>query len=443
MNFMNKKMQYLIENSLKKKFKSKSFIISNIVIVVCLLLLVNIDTIINFFGGDFGKDINIYVVDDTDYVYEGYETILNTAYLGILDSNNYALTESDKTVEELSKEIKEEEKEDIIVHIKESDNIFEANIISYEYVDSTLYQSLVSALNTTKYNIALMNSSLSEEELALISKEVAVERTILDETLNEEEEIIKTIASVLIPIIILPFFMLILLIVSMIGAEINEEKTSKSMEIIISSVSPKIHFAAKVISVNIFVIAQSLLLVLYGLLAVGFRLLTSGMPEIGEVITTGETVNYIDLFLNSEIFKGILSSLPFVLVMFVLSFIAFSLFAGILASMTTNMEDYQQLQTPLSIIMLVGYYLAMFASMYESSLFIKLVSYVPLMSAIVAPALLLLGQYTIIDMVISIALLVVTIFLLIKYGSRIYKVGILNYSSSNLWKKMLGALKQK
>ena len=93
--------------------------------------------------------------------------------------------------------------------------------------------------------------------------------------------------------------------------------------------------------------------------------------------------------------------------------------------------------------MLVGYYLAMFASMYESSLFIKLVSYVPLMSAIVAPALLLLGQYTIIDMVISIALLGVTIFLLIKYGSRIYKVGILNYSSSNLWKKMLGALKQK
>ena len=223
---MNKKMQYLIENSLKKKFKSKSFIISNIVIVVCLLLLVNIDTIINFFGGDFGKDINIYVVDDTDYVYEGYESILNTSYLGILDSNNYALTKTDKTVEELSKEIKEEEKEDIIVHIKESDNIFEASIISYEYVDSTLYQSLVSALNTTKYNIALINSSLSEEELALISKEVVVERTILDETLNEEEEIIKTIASVLIPIIILPFFMLILLIVSMIGAEINEEKTT-------------------------------------------------------------------------------------------------------------------------------------------------------------------------------------------------------------------------
>jgi len=362
---MNKKMQYLIENSLKKKFKSKSFIISNIVIIVCLLLLVNIDTIINFFGGDFGKDINVYVVDDTDYVYESYEAILNTAYLGILDSNNYVVSESEKTVEELSKEIKEEEKEDIVVHIKKSDNIFDASIISYEYVDTTVYQSLVGALNTTKYNIALLSSSLSEEELALISKEVLVERTILDDTLNEEEEIIKTISSVLIPVIILPFFMLILLIVSMIGAEINEEKTSKSMEIIISSVSPKIHFAAKIISVNLFVITQSLLLVLYGVIAVGIRLLISGMPEIGQVVASGETVNYIDLFLSSDIFKEILSSLPFVLIMFLLSFVAFSLFAGILASMTTNMEDYQQLQTPLSIVMLVGYYLAMFASMYE------------------------------------------------------------------------------
>lgn len=31
----------------------------------------------------------------------------------------------------------------------------------------------------------------------------------------------------------------------MIGAEINEEKSSKSMEIIVTSVSPKIHFLSK------------------------------------------------------------------------------------------------------------------------------------------------------------------------------------------------------
>jgi len=37
--------------------------------------------------------------------------------------------------------------------------------------------------------------------------------------------------------------------------------------------------------------------------------------------------------------------------------------------------------------------------------------------------------------------MIVTVWLLIKYGLRIYKVGILNYSSKDLWKKMFKALK--
>ena len=92
--------------------------------------------------------------------------------------------------------------------------------------------------------------------------------------------------------------------------------------------------------------------------------------------------------------------------------------------------------------MAVAYYIAMFSFLYESSLFIKIVSYIPLMSAIVAPPLILLGEYTVIDLIISIVLLIGTNIVFIKYGSRIYKVGILNYSSSNLWKKILNSLKE-
>jgi ABC-2 type transport system permease protein len=148
------------------------------------------------------------------------------------------------------------------------------------------------------------------------------------------------------------------------------------------------------------------------------------------------------LFLHSDIFKNILQSIPFILVIFLLSFIAYSLLAGILASMTTSIEDYQQIQAPLSIIMVVGYYLAIFSALYDSSLFIKIFSYIPFMSAIIAPSLLLMGQYTLTDMLISIVLLLGTNFILIRYGLKIYKVGILNYSSSKLWKKMIKAVKE-
>jgi ABC-2 type transport system permease protein len=109
--------------------------------------------------------------------------------------------------------------------------------------------------------------------------------------------------------------------------------------------------------------------------------------------------------------------------------------------MTTNNEDYQQLQTPIIIVSLIGYYLSIMAGLFEGSTFIKVLSFVPFISAILAPSLLVLGQIGITEFIIAIILIIITIYLLIKYGLRVYKVGILNYSSKDLWKKMFKALK--
>ena len=127
----------------------------------------------------------------------------------------------------------------------------------------------------------------------------------------------------------------------------------------------------------------------------------------------------------------------------ILTFVAYSLLAGILASITTNAEDFNQLQTPIMIILLAGYYLAIMAGMFKGALFIRILSYIPLISAILSPSLLVLGQIGVIDVIISILITLAFIYILIKYGLRIYKIGILNYSSKDLWKKMFKAMRQK
>ena len=126
-----------------------------------------------------------------------------------------------------------------------------------------------------------------------------------------------------------------------------------------------------------------------------------------------------------------------------LSFFAYSLFIGVLASMTTNMEDYNQIQTPVMVFLMVGYYLAISASVYQGAIFIKIAAFIPFISGILAPVLYTLGEMTILDLIISIGLLGGTCALLYKYGLRIYKAGILNYSSSKLWKKIFKSLKEK
>ena len=82
----------------------------------------------------------------------------------------------------------------------------------------------------------------------------------------------------------------------------------------------------------------------------------------------------------------------------------------------------------------------MMAGVFEGATFIKILGFMPLISAILAPSLLVLGQFGVIEFIIAILLVIVTNWLLVKYGLRISKVGILNYSSSGLWKKMFKAL---
>ena len=57
---MRNKLKYLIGVSLKRKIKSKWFIIANVVLAIIIIGLINIDTIINAFGGDFNKKRTVY-----------------------------------------------------------------------------------------------------------------------------------------------------------------------------------------------------------------------------------------------------------------------------------------------------------------------------------------------------------------------------------------------
>ena len=75
------------------------------------------------------------------------------------------------------------------------------------------------------------------------------------------------------------------------------------------------------------------------------------------------------------------------------------------------------------------------AGMFEGSIFIKALSYLPFLSCLLSPALLVIGQIGIGDVVVSIIILCVFNFILIRYGLKVYKIGILNYSTDKMWSK--------
>lgn len=434
---MKNKFWFLTKMSLKKKIKSKTFIIVNILLAIVVISLANIDKIVTFFGGDFNKTNNIMVLDNTGYTYDKFKDTMNNEK-SLIDTGLKYKIKNVTDENNAKKEIKKEE--DILIILNENDdNVLDVKLVTYGYINANMYQLIQNSINSTKQYLAIKELNISDEDLDKISKNVSIEREYIDKNKSKEEENMNLIMGVVTPIIILPFFFLIMLVIQMIGAEINEEKSTKSMEIIISNVSANVHFFSKVLAANLFVILQSLAVALYGFIGIMVRGGNNNISKITEISEVNDIVNTVN---ESQIFSNIGSYIPLVLILMFITLIGYSLLAGILASMTTNMEDFQQLQTPIIVISLIGFYLSLMSSMFDGSLFIRIISYIPFISAILSPSLLITGVIGLKDILLSILLMVVVIYFLIKYGLKIYKEGILNYSGSNLWKKMLKAMKE-
>lgn len=439
---MTNKLKYLTKLSLDKKIKTKWFLIANIILLVIIAGIINIDSIIKFFGGDFDKKTEIVVIDNASCYNDFVKTFDSTReYLDTLKGAK--ITKYDKDKESLYEDIKKKDKILLVIN-EDSTNFINVEMITKSNIDNTTYQVITTILNSIKKDKALSYYGVSNEILDHISSYVDVKRTKLDDE-ESVDEMMELVMSTIFPIVILPFFTLTMFLVQMIGAEINEEKTTRGMEIIISNVSPKVHFLSKIISGNVFVLLQGLLLVVYLLIGIFIRYISTGVLVNGGNILSGGVGSYVNKITSSLELTGVLDKMqiiiPITLILMVVTFIAYSLVAGILASMTTNMEDYQQVQTPIMVISFISYYLSVAAAMFKGSIFIKVLSFIPFFSALLAPSLLVLGQITIVDAVISILLTVGLIFVLVKYGLRIYKVGILNYSGTHLWKKMFKAFK--
>lgn len=433
---MKNKIKYLIKACLDKKIKTKWFKITNIVLIVLIVGIINLNSIVKYFGGDFDKKSTIYVSGD-EVSYNTFKSYLE-GYMESAGLDSYII-KSTIEPDNVKEDIKAKN-EDILIVIQNSNQNITSEVISYESVDALTYQLIESSLNSSKTIIYLNSINLTDEEKTSLLSPISIERTYLSDQIDEYSATRETLGAIIVPVFIIPFFMLIIMLIQFIGADINEEKTTRGMEIIISSVPPKTHFFSKIIGSTLFVLIQGSLFVTYFGAGLLVKKVMGGSFSVG----TSDTINNIfEVIKSYGVLDNIVPALIIIILLFLTSFVAYSLLAGILASMTTSIEDYQQLQAPLMIICVSGYYLAIMASVFEGSAFIKIASYIPFISAMLSPILFLLGQITIYDLLISLGTLIIVVYLLFEYGLRVYKIGILNYSSKDLWKKVFKSIKQK
>ncbi len=128
---------------------------------------------------------------------------------------------------------------------------------------------------------------------------------------------------------------------------------------------------------------------------------------------------------------------------FILGYFEFALIYALTGSTVSKPEDIQSANSPVAILTVIGFYLAYFTMMNPTSELNTVAGMLPISSPFSMPFRVMMGISSIQEVLISLAILLVTIFIVGKVAIKIYSVAILNYGTKMKIKDILKMYKSK
>ena len=239
-------------------------------------------------------------------------------------------------------------------------------------------------------------------------------------------------------------YMFVFIYGSMILRSVLEEKTSRIVEIIISSVKPTQLMMGKIIGTSLVAFTQifiwiALTLVISTLASSIFGVSTSEFNSLD--VSEAQVNSGIQTFF-SALFNLPLLNIFIAFVFFFISglFLYGSLFAAVGAAVDSE-TDANQFMVPLSMPLIIGLYVGMFTVSEDPSGTIPTIfSHIPFTSPIVMMMRIPYGV-PIYEQLISLSILVATFFAIVWFAAKIYRVGILMYGQKPSYKDLFKWLK--
>ena len=403
--------------TIKDMFKKKTFLISNLIILIMIVVGFNIPNILSSFdseeeGGEKGTTKELVV--DSKNIYEGTLNSLNSLDLGY----EFIIENKEVTFEEIKEKIENNEIEDAIIIDKVSDKIQMTYIVEDATMMTEVPESLRNTFTNLYTNLQLTKLNLSEEQLASLSPEFE-----FDLKQTEEQEVKGNVFAIMLLSLVL--FYAIYFCAYQVSASITTEKTSKIMETLVTSTKPRTIVLGKTIGIGIVGFVQVLVIVTVALICAKYCL-----PE--EVLDAVLDMSQITPTL------GI-----FTVLYFILGYATFALLYALTGSTVSKPEDVQTANGPVAIVAVVGFYLSYFTMMNPTSDLNVFASIFPLSSPFCMPFRIMMGIATPSQIAISIAILVVTILIIANISIKIYSNAILNYGSRVTLKDMIKMYKSK
>ena len=294
------------------------------------------------------------------------------------------------------------------------------------------------------------------EGLAQIMEDVKVNVPLRSYTISDdgEEKVSESGVYMLVSMILgMVIYMFIVMFGAMVMSSVIEEKSSRVVEVLVSSVKATELMFGKIIGIAFVALTQFLLWIVLTVAIVGVAgpSLASSLDPAEMSQMAGMDAGQLASMTGSSELGVIISSLSNMhlgtilvcfLIFFVLGYMLYaSLFAAI-GSAVENEGDSSQLQMPVTVPLMIAFFVALYAFKAPESTLVFWCSLIPFTSPIVMLARLPYGVPTW-EIVLSIILLALTFALCAWLSAKIYKVGILMFGKKTSWKDLWKWLKQK
>lgn len=216
-------------------------------------------------------------------------------------------------------------------------------------------------------------------------------------------------------IMIFALYMVILLYGQMIATNVATEKSSRAMELLITSAKPVSMMFGKVIA--------SCLAGLVQLIAVfGSAILFYGMNQ----------EQWNDNPIVASIFDMPVGLLGYMLIFFVLGFFIYAFLYGAIGSTASKLEDINTSVMPVTMLFIIAFMVVMFslASGDVDNTLMKVCSYIPFTSSMAMFTRIAMSTIAWYEIVISIAILAGSVVGIGVLSAKIYRVGVLLYGTT-------------
>ena len=449
----------IISREYLTRVKKKSFLLTTFIVPVLFAAMCILPSVIMMMAKDSGK--KVAVVDQSGIV---MPYLVDTE---AIDYTDYSTTPVDSMKARFS--ALELDALLVISPIDTVDRTVDVATYSEKPVSIDMKDAISSRVDEAveDYRLTFYDTADLKQIMAEVQSDISISTFTLDE--SGEEKITSSEVYMIISLVLsMIIYMFIAMFTGMVMQSVIEEKSSRVVEVLVSSVKATELMFGKIIGVACVALTQFFLWIVLTVVIVagvssfiGFdsmmesstmqteqmMQMTEGlgveaeamaMPdpaaiaedgEMGAVLSTLKDLDYGMLILGFVIY-------------FALGYLLYaSLFAAI-GSAVENEADTQQLQLPVTIPLMIAFFIAFYAFKAPDSAVVFWGSMIPLTSPIVMLARIPFGV-PVWELVLSIALLVLTFIACGWASAKIYRIGILMFGKKTTFKDLWKWLKQK